>query len=85
MKSHNKEKQFGQTLYVVCNLLDHIDLIALVQEAYSHGIEKRQVIMWYTKPWSWVQKKKKDLDLLDTGIIKVIQSDTTVIVRCVKE
>ena len=45
MKSHNKEKQFGQTLYVVCNLLDHIDLIALVQEAYSHGIEKSQVIM----------------------------------------
>ena len=45
MKLHNKEKQFGQTLYVVRNLLDHIDLIPLVEEAYSHGIEKRQVIM----------------------------------------
>lgn len=52
MKLRNQEKQFGQTLYVVRSLLDHIDLIALVEEAYSHGIEKRQVIMRYTKTWS---------------------------------
>ena len=45
MKLHNKGKQFGQTLYVFRSLLDHIDLIALVEEAYSHGMEKTQVIM----------------------------------------
>ena len=45
MKLRNQEKQFGQTLYVVRSLLDHIDLIALVEEGYSHGIEKGQVIM----------------------------------------
>lgn len=52
MKLHKKEKQFGQALSVVRSLLDHIDLIALVEEAYSHGVEKRQVIMRYTKTWS---------------------------------
>ena len=45
MQLHKKEQQFGQILHVVSNLLDHIDLIALVEEAYSHGMKKRQVIM----------------------------------------
>ena len=66
MKLHKKEKQFGQALSVVRSLLDHIDLIALVEEAYSHGVEKRQVIMRYTK--------NKDLDSSNIEIIKVVQN-----------
>lgn len=45
IRSHNKKDEFGQTFYVAHSLLDHIDLIVLVKEADSDGIEKRQVIM----------------------------------------
>ena len=45
IRSQNKEDEFGETLYVARSLLDHIDLIVLIEEAYSDGIEIRQVIM----------------------------------------